>query len=51
MNPFRALTVIVDIPWAVVLIGPIVVGLALIVKSGDWTMNLPVMGPLWMKHQ
>ncbi len=54
VNPLRGLMVIVDVPWVPALRGPIVVGLALIMKSGeggDWTMNLPSIGPLCMKHQ
>ncbi len=53
VKPLRGVMVIVDVPWAPALTGPTVVGLAPIAKSGVavWTMKLPTMDPLCMKHQ
>jgi hypothetical protein len=44
-NPLVGVTVIVEVPAALVFSGPITVGLAVMVKSGggDWTMNFPTM--------
>jgi hypothetical protein len=49
-NPFKLVTVIVEVcedPWFMFRLD----GFGVMLKSGDSTMNLPVMGPLWMKHQ